>query len=74
MVALMLLATPLAHAKVTLPLMFSDGAVVQRDQPLPVWGWATPGAKIEVAFDGRAATTTAAASDGARIRSSETAD
>ncbi|HEY0661172.1 MAG TPA: sialate O-acetylesterase [Lysobacter sp.] len=64
MVALMLLATPLAHAKVTLPLMFSDGAVVQRDRPLPVWGWATPGAKIEVAFDGRVATATAAASDG----------
>ncbi|HEU0305518.1 MAG TPA: sialate O-acetylesterase [Lysobacter sp.] len=44
--------------------MFSDGAVVQRDQPLPVWGWATPGAKIEVALDGRSATATAA-DDGA---------
>ncbi|MCI4566362.1 sialate O-acetylesterase [Lysobacter sp. CFH 32150] len=55
----MLLAAPLAQAKVTLPLMFSDGAVVQRDRPLPVWGWATPGAKIEVAFDGRSAKVTA---------------
>jgi sialate O-acetylesterase len=63
-VGLVLLATPLAHAKVSLPLMFSDGAVVQRDRPLPVWGWATPGAKIEVAFDGRVATATAA-DDGA---------
>ena len=50
--------------RVTLPLLFSDGAVVQRERPLPVWGWATPGAKIEVAFDGRRATATAAA-DGA---------
>lgn len=58
--ALMLLAMPLAQAKVTLPLMFSDGAVVQRDRPLPVWGWATPGAKVEVAFDGRSAQTIAA--------------
>ena len=58
--ALMLLATPLAQAKVTLPLMFSDGAVVQRDQPLPIWGWATPGTKVEVAFDGRSAKATAA--------------
>lgn len=57
--ALMLLVTPLAQAKVTLPLMFSDGAVVQRDRPLPVWGWATPGAKVEVVFDGRSAKVTA---------------
>jgi sialate O-acetylesterase len=57
-IGLVLLAVPLAHAKVTLPLMFSDGAVVQRDRPLPVWGWATPGAQVEVNFDGRAATAT----------------
>jgi sialate O-acetylesterase len=53
-----------AHAKIELPLLFSDGAVFQRDQPLPVWGWSTPGAKIEVAFDGRSARATAAAGDG----------
>ncbi len=61
---LMLLAAQPAQAKITLPLMFSDGAVVQRDGPLPVWGWATPGAKIEVAFDGRSAQATASG-DGA---------
>ena len=49
-----------AHAKIELPLLFSDGAVLQRDQPLPVWGWSTPGAKIEVAFDGHSAKATAA--------------
>jgi sialate O-acetylesterase len=52
---LMLLAAQPVQAKITLPLLFSDGAVVQRDQPLTVWGWATPGAKIEVSFDGRSA-------------------
>lgn len=52
-----------AHAAVELPLVFSDGAVLQRDRPLPVWGWATPGAKIRVSFDGHDATT-AAAGDG----------
>lgn len=61
---LLLLAAQPAQAKITLPLMFSDGAVVQRDRPLPVWGWATPGAKIEVAFDGRSAHATASG-DGA---------
>ncbi|HET6783767.1 MAG TPA: sialate O-acetylesterase, partial [Pseudoxanthomonas sp.] len=61
---LLLLAAQPTHAKITLPLLFSDGAVVQRDRPLPVWGWATPGAKIEVAFDGRNAQATASG-DGA---------
>jgi sialate O-acetylesterase len=60
----LLLVSPCAQAKVELPLLFSDGAVLQRDQPLPVWGWASPGAKIEVEFDGRSATATAA-KDGA---------
>lgn len=53
-----------AQARVELPLLFSDGAVLQRDQPLPVWGWADPGAKVMVTFDGRSAAATAAA-DGA---------
>lgn len=61
---LLLLAAQPAQAKITLPLMFSDGAVMQRDRPLPVWGWATPGAKIEAAFDGRSAQATASG-DGA---------
>ncbi|WP_368564230.1 sialate O-acetylesterase [Pseudoxanthomonas sp. UTMC 1351] len=60
----LLLFSPSAQAKVELPLLFSDGAIVQRDKPLPVWGWASPGAKIEVEFDGRSATATAA-KDGA---------
>ncbi|WP_310093753.1 sialate O-acetylesterase [Pseudoxanthomonas sacheonensis] len=60
----MLLATQTVQAKIALPLLFSDGAVVQRDQPLPIWGWATPGARIEVALDGRNAKATASG-DGA---------
>jgi sialate O-acetylesterase len=60
----LLLVSPCAQAKVELPLLFSDGAVVQRDRPLPVWGWASAGAKIEVELDGRRATATAA-KDGA---------
>lgn len=53
-----------AHAEIELPLLFSDGAVVQRDRPLQVWGWAEPGAKVEVSFDGRNAEATASG-DGA---------
>ncbi len=47
-----------ASAAPTLPLLFADGAVLQRDQPMPVWGWARPAARIEVDFDGRAAQAT----------------
>lgn len=52
-------ASGAASAQPQLPLLFADGAVLQRDQPMPVWGWATPGAKIRVAFDGRRAEATA---------------
>ncbi|QNK03950.1 sialate O-acetylesterase [Dyella telluris] len=41
-----------AQAKLELPLMFSQGAVLQRDMPMHVWGWSAPGAKVTVGFDG----------------------
>ncbi|WP_372014855.1 sialate O-acetylesterase [Pseudoxanthomonas sp. 10H] len=44
-----------AGTKLELPLLFSDGAVLQRDRPLPVWGQAAPGAKVQVELDGHRA-------------------
>ena len=35
---------------VKLPSIFSDNMVIQRDKPVPVWGWAGPGEKITVSF------------------------
>ena len=46
-----------ARAEVRLPALFSDGAVLQCDQDLPVWGWGKPGEKVSVRFAGQAATT-----------------
>jgi sialate O-acetylesterase len=43
--------------------LFGDSAVLQRDQPLPIWGVARPGATVTVRFAGRTAVTTAG-SDG----------
>ncbi|MCP1582803.1 sialate O-acetylesterase [Pseudoxanthomonas mexicana] len=52
---LALLAIPAAQA-VELPRIFADGMVVQRDQPVRVWGEAAPGARVQVSFAGRDAT------------------
>jgi sialate O-acetylesterase len=50
-----------AAPSLELPLLFSDGAVLQRDRPLPVWGGAPAGVRVEVDFDGRSAQATAGA-------------
>ncbi|HEX6558070.1 MAG TPA: glycoside hydrolase family 3 C-terminal domain-containing protein, partial [Longimicrobiales bacterium] len=41
--------------------IFSDRAVLQRNAPLPVWGWSTPGSGVSVTLAGRTMRTTAAA-------------
>ncbi len=50
--------------KLKLAGIFSDRMVLQRGGPIPVWGWAAPGAKITVELAGRLAIATASA-DGA---------
>ncbi len=55
LVALVILALPgVATAHVTLPRVFSDGAVMQRDQPMRIWGSADAGARVHVDFNGNA--------------------
>jgi len=39
--------------------VFQAHMVVQRDQPLAVWGWAAPGEEVTVTFNGREARATA---------------
>ncbi|TNE52339.1 MAG: sialate O-acetylesterase [Deltaproteobacteria bacterium] len=38
----------MAQAHVRLPSVFSDRMVLQRHQPVPVWGWAHPGERVTV--------------------------
>jgi len=47
--ALCVPASP-ARAEVRLAKIFSDHMVLQRDRPVPVWGWAEPGKAVTVAF------------------------
>ena len=48
-----------ARADVKLPAIFSDHAVLQRDQAIPVWGWADPGEEITVTLAEQTKTTRA---------------
>ncbi len=36
-----------------LPSLFTDHGVLQRHQPLPVWGWAAPGARVVATLAGQ---------------------
>ncbi len=42
-----------ARAEVRMPHALSDHAVVQRERPIHVWGWATPGAHLSARFHGQ---------------------
>ena len=39
---------PFAHAEVALPNIFGDNMVLQRDMPIPIWGWAAAGEEVTV--------------------------
>ena len=41
------------RADVRLPHVLSDHAVLQRERPIHIWGWATPGAHLSVRFHGQ---------------------
>ena len=58
--SLLLAAVSLSCGAVTLPRLFQSGMVLQRQQPLPVWGTATSGETVTVTFRGKTYTTTAA--------------
>ena len=46
-------------ADVRVNALFSDGVVLQRGQPVPVWGSADPGESVSIVFAGQTKQTTA---------------
>jgi len=48
-----------AAAEVKLPSVFGEHMVLQREMPVPVWGWADPGEKVTVTFAGQSKSATA---------------
>lgn len=52
LICLLLFILPLfLQANVKLPVLVSDGMVLQRDTKLIIWGWASPGEKVQVKFN-----------------------
>ena len=47
-----------AAAQIRLPRFFADGMVLQRETDIPLWGWATPSARLTVSLNGAEVTTT----------------
>lgn len=57
------LPASVVSADIKLPQLFGDGMVLQRGQPIAVWGWASPGESVTVAL-GEFRTQTVATSAG----------
>ena len=56
--SLLLFILPLfLQANVKLPQLVSDGMVLQRDTKLIIWGWASPGEKVQVKFNKKSVST-----------------
>ncbi len=62
--ALVLLISLSTQADVRLPGFFNDHMVLQREKPIPIWGWAKPGEKVTVALSGGSTATATANADG----------
>jgi sialate O-acetylesterase len=61
------LFTAALHAEIKPNPLFSDGAVLQRDQKIPVWGSARDGEKVTVEFQNQKAAPPPPTANGACI-------
>ncbi|MCH2064886.1 MAG: hypothetical protein MK194_14325 [Roseibacillus sp.] len=55
---LLLALSPTLSAEVTLPGVLGPNMVLQRNQPVPVWGWGNPGEMVSVSFGDQTVETT----------------
>src|SRR5690348_14835036 len=46
-------------AAIKLPAVISDHMMLQRDQPVPIWGWAAPGETVTVSINAQKKSVTA---------------
>ena len=50
---LLILLPSYSFGNVRLPLLISDGMVLQRDTKFDIWGWASAGEKIIIKFNNK---------------------
>ncbi|NIJ54362.1 sialate O-acetylesterase [Dyadobacter arcticus] len=55
LLVLLLIVNTTVFGQVKLARLFSDHVVLQRQKPIPVWGWAKAGEKVKVALAGHTA-------------------
>ena len=55
----LLMTIQLLMANVSLPYIFSDNMVLQRNSKIPVWGFASPHEKVSVSFKNQTKSTVA---------------
>ena len=48
---ILVLSSLCVNGNVNLPVLVSDGMVLQRDTKVIIWGWASPGEKVQVKFN-----------------------
>jgi sialate O-acetylesterase len=48
-----LTATKLLSAQVRLPRLVRDSMILQRGEPVNIWGWASPGEKVSIRFNNK---------------------
>jgi sialate O-acetylesterase len=53
-----LILTAATHAEVRLPHILGDHMVLQKDKPITLWGWASPGEAVSVQIGGPSSTPT----------------
>jgi sialate O-acetylesterase len=57
-ILLLLFTATYLHAVVKLPALVGNGMVLQRDQPIKIWGWANVNEAVSVTFKGKTYRTT----------------
>lgn len=57
---ILLLIVMHASAQVKLPQLIRDSMILQRDTKINIWGWASPGERISIKFNGKTYKTTTA--------------
>lgn len=50
LISILLCISSFAYSQVKLPRLISDGMVLQRNAETKLWGWASPGEKVSLAF------------------------